>query len=278
MRGLIFRGLRAAAVAGVAVYAVCAAYVLTRREEMFFERFPASYTETECRFLNIGSEGSRIAFVYLRNPGARRCLLYSHGSASDLGTLGPILEAHRAFGFNVLAYDYPGVGLSTGPLSESACDAAAEALFAWLRREGVAAEDIVLYGRSIGVTPTIRLAARERCGSVVLASGFVSAFGHRPWMRLFPGDWFRNRERIGAMRSPALILHGERDERIDAANAGMLAEAAPAGSVARIIAGRGHGDLHLDPAYWRAIAGWLGGRAVRRHADVSPAGASGSPP
>ena len=214
--------------------------------------------------------------MFLRNPRARKTLLYSHGSASDLGTLGEILEAHRAFGFNVLAYDYPGVGLSPGPLREEGCHAAASAMFGWLRSEGVAAEDIVLYGRSIGVAPTIELAAREPCGGVVLASGCSSAFGHRPWMRLFPGDWFRNRERIGAMRSPALILHGDRDEQIEVGNAGILARAAPAGSELRIIEGRGHGDLHLDPVYWQAIAAWLGGRAVSQGGD--PEASSGSPP
>ncbi len=263
MRDVFFRGLRAAALAGLVVYGACVAYVLTLREEAFFERFPASYGEGDCRFLS-DATGGRIAFAYLRNPGARKTLLYSHGSASDLGTLGPILEAHRAFGFNVLAYDYPGTGLSTGPLREEACNAAAETLFAWLRGEGVAATDIVLYGRSIGVAPTIHLAALEPCGGVVLASGFVSAFGHKPWMRLFPCDWFRNEERIGAVRGPVLILHGDRDEQIDVANAPVLAKAAPAGSALRIVAGRGHGDLHLDPAYWRAIAEWLGGKAVRR--------------
>ena len=92
-------------------YGVIFFYLLTNRESVLFERSPASYTADDCRFIT-SRHGNRIACVYFSSPGARRTLLYSHGSATDLGGVAAILAEHRDLGFNVLAYDYPGTGLS----------------------------------------------------------------------------------------------------------------------------------------------------------------------
>lgn len=234
-------------------YAACLGYLLVRQEAALFEHLPVAYSESDCRFLT-GRHGNRIACVYYSNPGARYTLLYSHGSATDLGRVSAILAAHRDAGFNVLAYDYPGLGLSEGPLSETGCHEALEDVFAWLRERGVRPEDILLYGRSIGSGPTVRLAAKESVGGVILASPFTSAFGHRAWMHLFPMDWFRNDQHIGGVSAPILILHGTDDITISVENGRTLAGLG--GAEFHAIAGRGHADLHEDPAYWLALAKW----------------------
>lgn len=249
----LWRWLRLGLLAGGLSYAVCLGYLLVRRDHALFERMPASYSESDCRFIT-GRRGNRIACVYFSRPGARYTLLYSHGSATDLGRVAGILAAHRDAGFNVLAYDYPGIGLSGGSLSETGCHEAIEDVFAWLRGRGVPAADILLYGRSIGSGPTVRLAAREPVAGVILASPFTSAFGHRAWMWLFPMDWFRNREHIGAVRAPVLVLHGMEDATISVENGRMLARLG--GAEFHAIAGRGHGDLHEDAAYWRILGDW----------------------
>ena len=89
---------------------------------------------------------------------------------------------------------------------------------------------------------------------MILASPFTSAFGHRPWMRLFPFDWFRNHEHIGLAKAPILVLHGVDDSTISVENARALAALANATFVA--IPARGHGDLHEDAAYRDSILRW----------------------
>lgn len=249
----LLRALRLGLLAGAASYVACLGYLLVRREASLFEHLPASYAESDCRFLT-GRRGNRIACVYFSQPGARYTLLYSHGSATDLGRIAAVLAAHRNAGFNVLAYDYPGVGLSDGPLSETGCHETIEDVFAWLRGRGVRSEDILLYGRSIGSGPTVQLAAKEPVGGVILASPFTSAFGHKAWMQLLPMDWFRNYEHIGAAKSPILVLHGVDDATISVENGRKLA--ALGGAEFQAIEGRGHADLHEATAYWRALADW----------------------
>lgn len=247
------RALRIGLLAGGVSYAACLGYMLVRRESALFQHLPASYTESDCRFLT-GRHGNRIACVYYSKPGARYTLLYSHGSATDLGRVAGILAAHRDAGFNVLAYDYPGLGLSDGPLTEERCHEALEDVFTWLRGRGVRSEDILLYGRSIGSGPTVRLAAKESVRGVILASPFTSAFGHRSWMHLFPMNWFRNDHHIGEVKAPILVLHGTDDTTISVENGRMLAGLG--GAEFHAINGRGHADLHEDAAYWRTLAEW----------------------
>ena len=234
-------------------YGVIFFYLLTNRESVLFERSPASYTTDDCRFIT-SRHGNRIACVYFSSPGARRTLLYSHGSATDLGGVAAILAEHRDLGFNVLAYDYPGTGLSEGRLSEAACYETIEDLFGWLGTRGVSAQDILVYGRSIGTGPSVYLASHERVGGLILASPFTSAFGHRLWMHLFPFDWFRNGDRIGLVKAPILILHGTEDSTISLDNGRTLAAKAIAEFLP--LAGHGHADLHQSAAYKDALRRW----------------------
>ncbi len=83
-------------------------------------------------------------------------------------------------GFNVLAYDYPGYGTSGGRASEQGCYDAIGAAYSWLREEkGIPAEQIVLFGRSVGGGPTIDLAARQPVGGVILDGQLHQRFpGH----------------------------------------------------------------------------------------------------
>jgi abhydrolase domain-containing protein 17 len=251
-----FRLLRASCLGLALAYVIAWGYVTSRGVRIVFDPPPASYAAEDCRFI-AGRDGRRIACVYFSRPAARHTLIYSHGSATDLGRVAPILSAHRDLGLNVLAYDYPGIGLSEGPLSEEGCHAALEDVFAWLLARGVPRESILLYGRSIGTGPTLRLAARERVAGVILASPFTSAFGHRPWMRLFPGDWFNNLEHIGAVSSPLLILHGLEDSTLSPDNARSLHALSRPGAVLELIPGRGHADLHLSTEYWTRLRAWL---------------------
>ncbi len=63
-----------------------------------------------------------------------------------------------------------------------------------------------------------------------------------------------------ALRTPLLLLHGERDTVIPASHSEVLARANPAARLLRI-AGAGHNDLGAQEEYWRAIGTFLAERA-----------------
>jgi hypothetical protein len=224
-----------------------------------FDLQPPSYIEKDCAFIE-GKIGKRIAYRTALNPESPYWMLYSHGSSGDLGQLDTHVEAHRRFGFNVIIYDYPGVGLSTGPVSEQGCYETIDAVYQFLHNEQKVPQNrILLYGRSIGSGPTLYLAQKEDVGGVVLVSPFTSALGVAFLTSIFPFEIFPNDRRIGSARSSMLILHGHQDENIPVHDATKLHRLAPSGTQLQLIDGFGHTDIHRAPGYWQAINEFVNG-------------------
>ena len=167
----------------------------------------------------LATRQQKIAAFHI-DRGAQLTLLFSHGNAEDLGMVYDwFREVSRELDVNVLAYDYTGYGLNTGPCSEEDCFADIEAAFNYATDVlNVPPGRIVLYGRSLGSGPSCHLARQQSvkgspvCG-VVLQSPLMSAYRvafHFRWT--MPGDVFANIDKVAEVRSPVFILHGSRDE------------------------------------------------------------------
>ncbi|MEQ8661302.1 MAG: alpha/beta fold hydrolase [Gammaproteobacteria bacterium] len=108
-----------------------------------------------------GADGVAIHAWYLPGPAQPgRTVLFLHGNAGNLSHRLHTLAVLHRLGHPVLAIDYRGYGRSHGRPSEDGLHA--DALAAWhhlLERRGLAAHDIVIYGRSLGGAVAARLAA-----------------------------------------------------------------------------------------------------------------------
>src|SRR4029079_10744802 len=76
---------------------------------------------------------------------------------------------------------------------------------------------IVIFGESLGTAVALALAAERPCGAVILDAPFTSAaavaaasFWFVP-VRWLMKDPFYSDRRIGKLKVPLLVLHGERD-------------------------------------------------------------------
>jgi fermentation-respiration switch protein FrsA (DUF1100 family) len=195
------------------IYAAVAAWVWVFADRMIFLPPPPSYRDTPDVLRLSTDVGERIAALFLPNPEAAYTVLFSHGNAEDLGSVRPLLPVLRGLGFSVLAYDYRGYGLSEGQPSERSVYADIDAAHEYLTREvRVRPERIVLYGRSLGAGAAVDLAARRRVGGLILESPFLTAFRVMTRIPVFPFDEFRNLDKIGRVRCPVLVMHGEADE------------------------------------------------------------------
>lgn len=212
----------------VSAYVALGALAWFAGERIMFQPPPASYGADELDLVRFETEdGLRLAALYLRNPDAELTLLFSHGNAEDLGWARPSLEALRALGFSVLAYDYRGYGLSEGRPTAGGAVLDIEAAYRYLTREaGVAPDRIVLHGRSLGGGPSLDLATREPVAGVILESAFTTAFRVVTVVPLFPFDRFRNIDRIGQVDAPVLVMHGRDDEVVAFSHGLRLHEAA----------------------------------------------------
>lgn len=149
----------------------------------------------------------------------RGVVLYSHGNDSNISTcLGPA-ALFREMGFSVVLYDYGGYGESTGEPSEGRMYADALAVWDWITNDkGVSPSDIILWGPSFGGGPTCELATRVSPAAVVLENTFSSmadaAFKDYPWFPggLFLHQRFDNKEKIGRIDTPLLVIHSRGDQ------------------------------------------------------------------
>jgi hypothetical protein len=223
---------------------------------LIFPAPPPSYTSTDYPLLLQTEDGLNIAAYHAESPVHHFTILYSHGNGGDLGNIRPALNDFYSRGFNVLAYDYPGYGLSDGKVGVSRTYASAVAAYRYLTEEkGVPPESIILYGSSLGSGPSLYLASRYPVGGVILEGAFVSTFRVKTIIPLFPHDKFQNLPKIKKANVPVLVIHGMEDQTVPFWHGKALYEAATGPKQKLFLEEAGHGDILevAGEAYWKAI-------------------------
>ena len=156
----------------------------------------------------------------------------------------------------------------SGPPSEEDCYADIEAAYDFLRRSlHVPAQNIVLYGRSLGSGPSCFLATKTALESQAqqLKSTDDGADGpvgglilHAPFLSVYrvvidtgctlPGDKFANIDVLPMVRSPTILIHGTSDQIVPFHHSERLFEAIPKEHQARplYIEGMSHNNVHAQ--------------------------------
>ena len=194
-------------------------------------------------------------------------LLWLHGNAGNIShRVDNIAALNSLTGLGVLIVDYRGYGLSEGSPSEKGLYLDAEAAFEHLVTElGLdPVEDIVLFGRSLGVGVAAEMATRHAVRCVILESGFTSvismAGASRPdWLVYalmpFVGARYDTLAKISRVKSPVMIVHGDRDEIVPFQMAEELFEAARDPKRFHVVKGAMHNDVYErgGTAYFQAL-------------------------
>jgi fermentation-respiration switch protein FrsA (DUF1100 family) len=239
-------------------YLAFAAFAYFVSDRLIFRPPAATYHAERLPVVAVPTEdGASVAVLHLPNPEAVYTVLYSHGNGEDLGMALPALEALRAAGFAVLAYDYRGYGASRGspPSAEGAYRDVRAVYRHATTRLGIPPSRIVLYGYSVGTGPSVYLAAREPVAGLVIENGFVSAFRVVTHLPLLPFDRFPNLRTIRRVGCPVLVIHGTRDEVIPFSHGRRLFDAARQPKRALWVEGAGHTDVTAvaGERYWSAL-------------------------
>ena len=201
-------------------------------------------------------------------PGeSKTTLLWLHGNAGNIShRVDNIVILNRLTGLGVLIVDYRGYGLSEGSPSESGLYLDAEAAIDFLVSEvGLDPEDdIVLFGRSLGVGVAAEMATRHTVRCVILESGFTSVSGMasatRPsWVAALLLPLFDARydtlSKMSLIRSPVMVAHGEQDDIVPFSMARDLYEAATDPKRFHAVQGAMHNDVYQrgGTAYYQAL-------------------------
>jgi hypothetical protein len=193
------------------------------------------------------SDGVRLHGWWLAPPEARVVTLFLHGNAGNVTHRAGHIQEITAAGSALLVLDYRGYGRSEGRPTEKGLYADAEAAYQHLLAAGYRPEQIVLHGESLGSAVAVELAARRPCGGVVLEAPFTSA--REVAGRVLPvlGPlliWsYNSKEKIGRIRAPLLVMHGERDEVVPFDLGRALFQAAREPKAFWAVPGAGHNDL-----------------------------------
>lgn len=214
----------------VAVFGVVAAYLYFNQHKMVF--FPSSdivitpsdlNLNFEDHFLNVTDSDSIHAwFLPNRNDSSsNRVLLFCHGNAGNMSHRMETAEFIIRQGYSIVMFDYRGYGRSSGIPTEDNLHDDAQAVYDWLlNSKQVSAEDIIIFGRSLGGAVAVDLASRNECGGLIVESSFTSIedmgrrmFPYMPVKLLIRFD-FNALEKISRINCPVLVTHSPTDEII----------------------------------------------------------------
>ena len=212
-------------------------------------------------------DGSRVHGWFLPCPDSRRTILFAHGNAGNIShRLDRVRLLQSRLRTDVLLFDYRGYGRSEGSPDEEGTYRDTRAAHDYLTKtRGIAAEKIVLFGESLGCAVVLDLALTRCCAALVLEAPFTSvadmARAVLPFLPIAPllHTRYDNLAKVGRLRAPLLILHGERDSVVPLAQGRRLFAAAPEPKRFSAIPGADHNDTYVTggEAYWQALVAFV---------------------
>ena len=144
-------------------------------------------------------------------------LVYFHGNGGSIAGRRDRARRFAQAGLGLLMVEYRGYGGNPGSPSESGLYLDAEAAVNFLGKHGFGPSRLVLYGESLGTGVAVHVAAQWPVRAVVLESPYTSVAAaaqyHYPYIpaALLVWDRFDSLASIGAVKSPLLVLSGNRD-------------------------------------------------------------------
>jgi len=163
-------------------------------------------------------------------PG-HKTLMFCHGNSGNISHRSYIIDICRQFELNLFIFDYRGFGNSSGEPSKKNLKKDGEAAYRYLTEyNGIEANEIVIWGESLGGFVAVWTASKFPCRSLILLSTFSGlddaitnyfksgikrslAYGYSSLVSL-RYDIMPNRKYIGKVKCPVAILHSTDDDII----------------------------------------------------------------
>ena len=162
------------------------------------------------------ADGAKLLAWHVPPQPGKPLVIYFQGNAGGLDLRAARFRKLTDDGTGLLALNYRGYGGSSGSPTEAGLIADANAAYDFGAKQ-VPPSRIVAFGESLGTGVAVALASEREIGGLILDAPFTSAadlgaFVYRfAPVRWFLRDPFYSDRRIGKVRAPLLVLHGERD-------------------------------------------------------------------
>jgi fermentation-respiration switch protein FrsA (DUF1100 family) len=199
------------------------------------------------------ADGVPIRIWHVPPQAGNPVILYLHGNGGALNYRVERFHKLANAGIGLVALEYRGYGGLSGSPSEQGLIRDAGAAYAFAAAH-YPAQQIVLWGETLGSGVAVALAAEKPVGRVILEAPFTSALAvaqSRYWylpVQLLMKDQFRSDRCIKQVTAPLLILHGVHDRIVPYAMGERLFDLANKPKhIVRFLDG-GNGDLDNNGA------------------------------
>ena len=227
-----------------------------QNDQQLRQRFAAERFE-------IATSGAKLEGWWTENPRATTpaVVLYFGGNAEDV--LYTASAASNLDARSVVVVNYRGYGGSSGEPSQQALYEDGLAIYDYAIKRGVAPENIVVMGRSLGSGVASMLAGSRPVRAAILITPFDSlesvAAGHYPFLpvRLLLRHPFPSVDWAQRTKAPALIIAAEQDVVVPAAHARKLFDAWAGKKQFHVLPQTGHNNIEMHPDYYRLIDEFL---------------------
>jgi uncharacterized protein len=264
MQGLVWT-----AVIALCLYAALAATLyFAQRSLMYFpdtvHTLPAAAGLPEAEEVPLtAADGVHIAAWHVPPGAGKPVILYFHGNGGALRFRVERFRRLIADGIGLVALEYRGYGGLAGTPSEAGLIADAQSAYRFAATR-YPAQQLVLWGESLGSGVAVAIAAERPVGRVILEAPFTSAaavgaqhYWYLP-VSLLMKDQFPSDTRIRKVTAPLMILHGVHDRVVPYAMGEQLFDLANQPKhLVRFLDG-GHEDLDGHGAL-DAVARFLAG-------------------
>ena len=148
----------------------------------------------------------------------KKTLVFFHGNAGNLENRIYKLNLIKDFDINFLIVAYRGFSGNKGKPSETGLYEDARSTLAWLAKQGVKEDKIILYGESLGTGVSTEVAQNKKFAGIILESPFTSMvdagkfyYFYLP-VSLLLKDRYETIKKLKNIKIPILVMHGKKDK------------------------------------------------------------------
>jgi fermentation-respiration switch protein FrsA (DUF1100 family) len=211
------------------------------------------------------ADGLKLSGWYIPAKNSKFTVLFCHGNGGNMMHRLDSIDIFHNLGLNCFIFDYRGYGDSQGKPSEEGTFLDAEAAYKWLTEEKkTPADNIVIFGRSLGGSIAAQLATKVKAGALIIESTFTSYVDMgKKFYPYMPVRWFarfsyRTIDFIKDVHCPAMLIYSRNDELVPFEFGSELYEAAnEPKEFVEIFGSHNDGFLVSGETYKEAWIEWL---------------------
>ena len=224
--------LRTSAIGTIAYIAFCTMIYIMQPSMIFYPNMPGRELVSTPESIGLNYQDVELTtedkiklhswFIAANTPSpTQKTVLLFHGNAGNISHRLDSINIFHKLGLNVFIIDYRGYGQSTGEITETGMYLDSKAAWFYLTKQrGINADNIIIFGRSLGGSVAAWLASQYTPAALIIESSFssVASMGKRfyPYLpvSLISRYDFDTKKHTETVNCPVLIAHSLNDDII----------------------------------------------------------------